>query len=87
MAKKGKPIDWKHNFTSNLAMVLDASSTTQRAVATKAGITPHYLTLVKQGTQTPSLVIAMKIADAVGYSLDSLLSTPREFAKKFKQSA
>lgn len=50
--------------------------TTQRAVAGQAQISPEYLWRVLAGQSNPSLVVALRIAKAVGKSLNYLVRKP-----------
>lgn len=41
-------------------------------LAGRASVTPGYLTLIEQGRRQPSPAVAMRIAIALGVSLDSI---------------
>lgn len=40
---------------------------TQAEVATRAGITPEFYSMIESGVRTPSVVVAQKIADVLGF--------------------
>jgi transcriptional regulator with XRE-family HTH domain len=51
---------------------------TQRRLAQEAGITEKYLSRVELGLVTPSVLIAVRLAQALDLSLDQLVELPPE---------
>jgi transcriptional regulator with XRE-family HTH domain len=55
-------------------------SLTQRVLATKAGVGEKYLSRIERGLATPSVLVALRLARALGVGLDQLVAAPRQEA-------
>lgn len=68
-------------FRQNLGTICAEHGEIQR-LADRAGMTRAYISNIIRGKATPSLEFAARIADAANVSLQDLLATPEQFAKK-----
>lgn len=59
----------------NLAAFLKATRTTQDAFAREMGIAPSYVSMLLRGERTPSLPLALRIAERARVPLESLLGS------------
>lgn len=68
------------NFCRNLATACKEYGSIS-ALAEKSGVTNVFLSKIINGHSTPSIDTAVKIANALGLTLDELTAPPKEFAK------
>jgi transcriptional regulator with XRE-family HTH domain len=59
-------------FAESLAVARTAAGLSQYALAQKAGISKQSLSTLELGTRQPSLETAMKLAKALGITIDQL---------------
>jgi transcriptional regulator with XRE-family HTH domain len=50
---------------------------TQRALASKAAVGEKYLSRIERGLATPSVLVALRLAQALGLGLDQLVAAAR----------
>lgn len=67
MKKPPRPI-----FAVRLQEAREAAAITKNALAVQAGVDPTFVGNLEAGRKAPSLAIAVKLADALGVSLDFL---------------
>jgi len=60
-----------------LRQARSARAFTQRALATKAGVGEKYLSRIERGLATPSVLVVLRLARALGVGLDQLVAAPR----------
>lgn len=70
------------NFRANLNRLVAKPHGRKKEVAVAAGITPQYLSAILTGVSEPGFAIAIRLADAIGESMDDLLMLPSDFAKR-----
>lgn len=62
-----------NNFATNLRVERARRKITQERLAEMADITPEYLARIEAGKYNPTLVVVVKLAEALGTSLDKLI--------------
>jgi transcriptional regulator with XRE-family HTH domain len=70
------------NLGRALRQAREARSFTQRALASKAGVGEKYLSRLERGLATPSVLVALRLARALGVGLDHLVGAPRTEAPR-----
>lgn len=75
------------NFRANLAKLVAKPHGRKKEVAVAAGITPQYFSSILTGVSDPGLDIAVRIADALGQSLDEMLLLPSDFARRLDSTS
>lgn len=63
---------------TNLREFLERSGERQQDFAKRVGVSSSYVSRLASGRRTPSLPMAVRIADAANIPLESLLETSRE---------
>lgn len=74
------------HFRKNVAKLCAGYGEVQR-IAVKAGITRAYLSKVIHGRATPSIDVALDIAEALELDLGVLFESPTKFAKHLPQAS
>lgn len=74
------------NFRHNVGVLCAAHGEIQR-VADRSGITRVYLSKIIHGHATPSLDIALAIAEGLDFALAELMAPPRQFKKNLAKTA
>lgn len=59
----------KENLVKNLRTELNLS---QNDLAVKVGVTPKYIGFIENGERNPSLLVAKRISEALGKSIDEI---------------
>lgn len=72
------------NFRTNLRNVMAKLQLSQRDLAEKAGSGQTFINRVLNGKSSPSIEFADRIADAVGVSLESLITNPKNFSNNIR---
>jgi len=66
-------------FRENLRRYLaEPHAPSQRSLAAEAGIHFTHLNRILHGTVSPTIEMAQKISDAIGVTLDELVSAPKK---------
>jgi transcriptional regulator with XRE-family HTH domain len=65
-------------FAAGLEQFRLAHGLTQRIVARRAGISANYYQDIAHAQANPSLLVTLRLADAIGVSISELLAAPPE---------
>ena len=71
-----------NNFRKNLRFVMKTRNISQRALADMADVNFVSVNRVLVGKSEPTMHLAEKISEAIGFQLKDLLVSPLEFQKK-----
>lgn len=67
------------NFRTNLRRAIESHGTSQRALATAAGVSFTHLNRILQGHNDPTIEICERLARAAGVPMISLFLDPADF--------
>ena len=62
-----------NNFATNLRVERARKKITQERLAEMADITPEYLARIEAGKYNPTLVVVVKLAEALDINIDKLI--------------
>jgi transcriptional regulator with XRE-family HTH domain len=83
MGRKRKPSEWEKGMAENLKRLRQRAGLSQPQLAKAAGVPLGTLRCWEQATRQPLLGAAVKLADALGVTLDELAGrTPLATRKK-----
>lgn len=69
-------------FPGRLKELREAKGLTRDQLAVAAGVSSHTVAKLEQGTRSPTLAAAWKIAQALGCSLDAMVGSSKPARKK-----
>lgn len=69
------------NFRDNLQHVLSSERGLKGQVARSIDTNRTYISSILSGRREPGLAIAIRIAEAIGFSIDELIMLPSQFRK------
>ena len=78
--------DAASHLARNLAGLRHARSLTQEALARAAKVPRSTIASLESGTGNPSLVVLVKVAQALGVPIDELLASPRALVRRWAAS-
>jgi transcriptional regulator with XRE-family HTH domain len=67
---------FRNQLSRSVKSAREERGLTQRTLAERAGITEKYLSRIELGLATPSILVAFRVAGALGLGLDRLVSAP-----------
>lgn len=70
------------NFRKNLALLLGTQRGRKSQIADQAGITDVHLSYLLSGRSDPSADVFIRLADALGVSLDDFVALPNDLKEK-----
>lgn len=75
----------ERNFRNNLKAVMEARDLSQRRVATMAETTQPFLNRIITGHSVPTLELADRVSQSLGFSLADMVSDPGTFSGKIDE--
>lgn len=67
---------FRNQLSRSVKSAREEQGLTQRSLAERAGITEKYLSRIELGLATPSVLVAFRVATALGLGLDRLVAAP-----------
>jgi transcriptional regulator with XRE-family HTH domain len=67
---------FRNQLSRSVKSAREEQGLTQRTLAERAGITEKYLSRIELGLATPSVLVAFRVAGALGLGLDRLVAAP-----------
>jgi len=66
---------FRNQLSRSIKSAREGLGLTQRSLAERAGITEKYLSRIELGLATPSVLVAFRVASALGLGLDRLVGS------------